>query len=58
MKRKVNVKFLMDDVFQKYLKNDDFTVPNAVRIHSSGEDWMIVKDDIIDNDERGARHDI
>lgn len=58
MKRLVKVEFLMDDVFQKYFNNEDFTLPNVARIHSSGTDWMIFKDHIVDNDEGGASHNI
>jgi hypothetical protein len=58
MKRLVKVQFLMENVFEKYFTKDDFIVPNVAKIHSRGADWMVFKDDIKDNDEGGASHNI
>jgi hypothetical protein len=43
------------DIFDKYFDIDDYTISHSDQFDKKGKNWIIFKDNVIDNDEQSFR---
>jgi len=55
--KRVTIKFLHKELFHQYFGSPDIISGYLPHIVGAGEDWITYSDDVINNDERGAKSD-
>lgn len=58
MKTIAKIEFLRTDIFDQFFNGDHYFLYNLNLIHSKGDNWLALKDHVINNDESNARLNI
>ncbi|MBA4302398.1 hypothetical protein SAMN03080617_01842 [Algoriphagus alkaliphilus] len=58
MKTIAKIQFLRTDIFDQFFNGDHYFLNNLNLVHSIGDNWLALKDHVINNDESTARLNI